>query len=118
MRQISRSICQKLVPLPAGEQLFELRRGFHAGAECPVLDLIQYEVDRLQGARGLFGERDTEIFDLLRIDFDRFLPQVPNRQTGGKDGHANDCQADQAEAAVGRGMLPQACEKLHYESSL
>jgi hypothetical protein len=118
LRQILQPIGQKLVPFPAGEQLFELRGSFDAGAEYRVLDLIQYEVDRLQGARGLFGERDTEIFDFLRIDFDRILPQIPYRQTGGKDGHANDRQADQVEAAVGRGMLPQAREKLHYESSL
>ncbi len=118
MRQIFQPIGQKLSPLPAGEQLFELRGGFDAGAEYPVLDPIQDEVDRLQGARRLFGEGDPEIFDFLRIGFDRLLPQIPNCQTGGKDGHANDRKTDQVEAAVGWGMLPQAREKLHYESSL
>jgi hypothetical protein len=108
----------KNLPFPTGEQLFELRGCFDSGAEYPVLDPVQHEVDRLQGARGLLAEGDPEIFDFLRIGFHRLLAQIPNCQTGGKEGHANDRKTDQVEASVGWGMLPQAREKLHYESSL
>jgi hypothetical protein len=118
LRQFLQPIGQKLVPLPAGEQLFELRGCFDAGAEYPVLDLIQDEVDRLQSARSLLGEGDTEIFDFLCVGLYRLTPQIPNRQTCGKNGHADDRKADQVEAAVGWGMLPQASQKLHYQSSL
>ena len=83
MRQILQPIGQKLVPLPAGEQLFELRGGLDFGAEYPVLDLIKHEVDRLQGARSLLGEGDTEIFDFLCIGLHGLPPQIPNRQDGG-----------------------------------
>ena len=118
MRQILQPFGQKLVPLPAGEQLFELRGCFDPGAEYPVLDLIQNEVDRLQSARRLLGEGDAQIFDFLRIGLHRLPPQIPNRQEGGHQGHANDRQADQVEAAIGWRVPPQAQEKLHYESSL
>ena len=84
MRQILQPIGEKLMPLPAGEQLFELRRGFDSDAEYPVLDLIQNEIDCLQGARGLLGEGDTEIFDFLCLDLDGLLAQIPNRQRGGQ----------------------------------
>jgi len=75
-------------------------------AAYPLSDLIQNEFDRLQSARCLLGEGRTEIFDFLRLDSDRLLPQVPNRQAGGEQGHANDGKADQVEAAIGREVLP------------
>ena len=114
LRQILQPIGQKLVPFPAGKQLFELRGRFDAGTEYPVLDLIQHEVDRLQCARRLLGEGDTEIFDFLAIGLHRLPPQIPDCQDCGHQGHANDCHADQVEAAIGWRMPPQAREKLHY----
>jgi hypothetical protein len=65
-----------------------------------------------------FSISSVEIFDFLRIGLHRLAPQIPNRQEGGHQGHANDYQADQVEAAIGWRVPPQAHEKLHYESSL
>ena len=93
------------MPLYTRELLLESPGVRDPGAENTVL--------RLQGSRCMPGEGDPKILDFLRIRPYRGAPQIPDRETGGEDCHANDRHADQVEAAVGWMLPPHSRRGLH-----
>jgi hypothetical protein len=50
--------------------------------------------------RDVCSAKATPRFSISSVDFDRLLPQVPDRQAGGEQCDPDDREADQIEAAI------------------
>ena len=89
------------MPLMAGKHLLELLRSRQSQGLDSRCRLAENELDGLQRALRLFGERDPEIFQFLGRSDDRVLAQIPDCQAGREDDHQDNRATEPDEAAVG-----------------
>src|SRR5215469_2930484 len=109
--QLLQAIDQELMPLMAGKHLLELLRGCQSQRQDPRCRFAENEIDGLQRALRLLGERDPEIFQFLGRSDDRVLTQIPDCQPGREDDHQYNRATEPEEAVVGSRLPLGACEE-------
>ena len=86
-------------------QVFEVLRAVDTRGQDHPLHLLDYQIDRLYGARRLFRKDDTEIGHFLPGARDRVFAPVPDRDTGNNNDNDEQPNSDKGKVSAGTKTL-------------